>query len=311
MKFFQFEYTLLDKNDSFLLRGICMIMIILHHTYLDVIKLDNTYYSLLPNYLMDFGYWGTGIFFFLSGFGMYLSLTKNKNIAFDYYKSKFKKLIYPFIACWIIYLSIDMILGNHVLTYDNLIKFCFFSKPYSEAWFFKVIVCIYVILFITFRTPLSKKIKLLYILIICIIYIGAMKYFGFGKYWYNSILNLPLGMFFAYKYNSIKKINWILVFIFCIFGFYISFKFSEVLTSIFFTLICVYIISIIKIKSKVLQYIGQKSLQFYLFQTPISYVNCVIIYPIALLCLYFSHRLIEKSILTYLYNRTEKTISRK
>ena len=81
-------------NDTYALRGVCMLMIIIHHIY-------KVFYS-------DFGYpmnqiysmWGdlgTAVFFFLSGYGLYCSLSKQGCVSWAYVKKCFTKLLLPFV----------------------------------------------------------------------------------------------------------------------------------------------------------------------------------------------------------------------
>ena len=299
----QNTYSLLNIQSTNQLRGICMIMIILHHAYLDVIKLNEYYFDKLPQCLLEFGYWGTGIFFFLSGYGMFFSLIKHTiSPQQHYYLKKIKKLFIPFLACWIIYLFIDLILNNSTPTFKTIIDFISLAKPYSEAWFYKVIVAAYIILFISFRFIHSNSLKLFTILFFCLIYIIWAKNIGLGSYWYNSILNLPLGLFFAYKINWIRSFNPIIILFISILGFYISNGLSPIFTSIFFTLIAVYLTIYITKKSKILLFIGQNSLLFYLFQTPIPLYSHIT-NPYILFMTFFIQRFFEKSILIYFYNR--------
>lgn len=74
--------SLLAKEDSYPLRGICMIMIFFHHAFnrYTNLKFDNGGEELLNNYFSSIWHWGflaTGIFFFLSGYGLFFSIQRN------------------------------------------------------------------------------------------------------------------------------------------------------------------------------------------------------------------------------------------
>lgn len=61
-----------------------MIMIIVHHTYLSAIDMPQCHTDSWLRFLdigWSWGYDGTGVFLFLSGFGMFFSLLRNRPIC--------------------------------------------------------------------------------------------------------------------------------------------------------------------------------------------------------------------------------------
>ncbi len=105
-------HGLLEKNDSYALRGVCMIMIIVHHTYLSAIEMPGCH---TDSWLADvgtgwlWGYGGTGVFLFLSGFGMFFSLRRNRLSGRAYIRSKFIRLFIPYLWLWAVSLIIYML----------------------------------------------------------------------------------------------------------------------------------------------------------------------------------------------------------
>ena len=97
-----------DKDRTYALRGICMLMIMASHIPL-VLGTNSTFFS---RYLIGWGYIATGVFFFLSGFGLYMSLTTKHTLPFSWLKVKLKKLIYPFIFAFFLLLLISFVLGQ-------------------------------------------------------------------------------------------------------------------------------------------------------------------------------------------------------
>lgn len=84
----------MDIQDTYTLRGLCMLMIIVHH----VIKL-------MPNCPMTIWRWGdlgTAVFFFISGWGLYCSMEKRVKIDWSYFGLNIKKLIVPFLVVWLV-----------------------------------------------------------------------------------------------------------------------------------------------------------------------------------------------------------------
>ena len=144
---------LFDKDNTYALRGICMLMIIASHTPFET---DNYFYSILQ--FLGFDYWGafgTGLFFLLSGYGMFLSLQRTKELNLNYFLGKIKKLFIPFFYTWIIYLLLFFILDISKFNIHLIVDFITLSLPLGiDAWFFKVILALYIIIILLFKIPM-------------------------------------------------------------------------------------------------------------------------------------------------------------
>lgn len=86
-----------------------MMMIVFHHSYIRYDSMDFTSegQNLLINPLYSIWHWGylaTGVFFFLSGFGLYHSIQRNSPLQFSWFFKQLKKLIVPFLFLWLVYL---------------------------------------------------------------------------------------------------------------------------------------------------------------------------------------------------------------
>lgn len=76
-----------EKESTYSLRGICMLMIIASHI---PYTMNNFTTSIILHYLLfdHWGAFGTALFFLLSGYGMFLSLERTKEINSDYLINK-------------------------------------------------------------------------------------------------------------------------------------------------------------------------------------------------------------------------------
>ena len=77
---------MMDPLDTYSLRGICMLMIIIHHVF----KL----YPDCPDSIMRWGYLGVAVFFVISGWGMYCSMERQEDLTWGYFAKQMKKLLY-------------------------------------------------------------------------------------------------------------------------------------------------------------------------------------------------------------------------
>ena len=96
----------LDYDDTYSLKGIAMLMIIIGHAFNGYPGTDTGYFY--PAWLdcLHMELWaamGVSIFFFLSGYGMFLALDKRQgSIDMKYVISKVRKLFVPLLVYWCI-----------------------------------------------------------------------------------------------------------------------------------------------------------------------------------------------------------------
>lgn len=127
------NHNFLSRDFTYFLRGVCMIMIIFSHTV-------NEFPKLLAEYNLNgiciSGKFATGIFLFLSGYGLTLSIKKN-NIDSTYICKHLQNLIYPYIIFWLFYFLTGLCLGAFPSNY--FMDFLFLKMPNADTWFFRTI----------------------------------------------------------------------------------------------------------------------------------------------------------------------------
>ena len=250
-----------------------MLMIIIGHTYNGYpIGQEGYYFPEFLKYTL-IAYWGgmgAGVFLFLSGYGMFLSLqnhTVNKNYVF----SKFRRLFEPFIVYWIIEIFILALSGKNPFSADVITNILTLSiYPNIENWFFKVIIVLYIGIILLFLTPLSHWKKIITVFSLSIVYLAVMYYSGFGSWWYNNIILFPIGMLVAYKYDFFARLNAAAVTITTALLFIVAviIHFNLILTHLFFAVFITYCIRYININNGILYYIGINSFVFYYLECP-------------------------------------------
>lgn len=191
-------HGLLEKNDSYALRGVCMIMIIVHHTYLSAIDMpgchtDSWLAGVGTGWL--WGYGGTGVFLFLSGFGMFFSLRRNRLSGRAYIRSKFIRLFIPYLWLWAVSLIIYMLYDSSLLTPRLLTSFLSLDiPPANEAWFYKVIIGLYVLSIVIFKVFSNPRTCVLAVASVCVAYYCLANYvLEMDPWWFITVLNFPSG----------------------------------------------------------------------------------------------------------------------
>lgn len=274
-------HGLLEKDDSYALRGVCMIMIIVHHTYLSAIDMpacqtDNWLSCLDIGW--SWGYDGTGVFLFLSGFGMFFSLLRNRPVSKAYVRTKAAKMFIPYLWLWIISLVVYMLLDVIQMTPRLFTSFLSLDiPPDNEAWFYKVIIGLYALSMIVFTLFKSPRACVAAVTAVCVAYYCAADFiFGADPWWFITVLNFPFGMIVAANYERLKAVRPIFIILPCavLFALLQYFHPNPTLSSLLFTVIAINIIRYVNINNRLLRYIGTNSILFYFLEEPaINYLS--------------------------------------
>lgn len=256
-----FSSIFLNKNSMYFLRGICMILIILHHINIaNNISFDNKFINI---FLGNQGYLSTGTFFLLSGYGLTISLNKNSPIHWNYLINRISKMLYIFIFCYFICFICMLICGFKFSYYSILNDILTLSMPDSPTWFLKTIVLLY-ILYISSRIYLSPKNSIIFTSLLIILY-TIIAFYKLPGYYYNSIANFALGTLLVYYKEKIIRHRYIII-VLAIILFSIGFFYFQILSSLSYSILIIIFFSYIRIENKVINYIGINSLGFYLGQ---------------------------------------------
>lgn len=315
---FENSRLLFNRNDTYSLRGLCMICIIFHHLYQFLSSKYGLSFPLPAGILLqNIGYLATGVFFIISGYGLFVSIKKNNPLDGRYIVKHLLNLYIPFLFVCIIQSII------------NLLQGCFTTKSFltslllmSDFWFMRTIFLLYISVFLinAFKISTKAKITILSLGILGYVMISAFL-FKIPAYWWNSILCFPAGLYCAYYADSINLKNTtkngisvliVFIFTFClnilsktrycpqIIGEF-TYPIFMVLSAISFSLYAIHFASVINVSNKVFNYFGTNSLCFYLyhfiflklclFNNPFTYCISVWIGTIILVTLY---RFIDK-----------------
>lgn len=139
------EIKLSFINDArIILFGIAALMVTFFHTYeLDYLKLiDIPLLAELVNFIKRIGSCGVDIFLFLSGIGLYLSMSKNKIGKF--YKNRFIRIIPKYLVILIIY-SLFLEEFTYINVIERLFGISFFTEGVRDGWYIAFIMLLYLL----------------------------------------------------------------------------------------------------------------------------------------------------------------------
>ena len=240
-----------------------MLMIILHH----IVYIWGGPSCL--RFTSSWGFLGTGMFFLLSGYGLFVTLSSRESLPVDWIIDKLKKLVIPFLFTFFCYIVLLYFFKREEIDKSLLVYLWQLRIPNTTTWFLKAIIGLYIASYLVFRLKLSNKYKVLLISTTSSVFF-IIAYLFLSAEWYWTVLNFPLGMIVGYNVNKLnnylntcEKKNFFILVVY--FGLSI-FLHINVLASILFSLLMVVAMVYFNPINKILDYIGRKSINFYLFQ---------------------------------------------
>ena len=269
--------SMMAPQDTYVLRGIAMLMIIVHH------GLKHAPYA--PDAIRGlWGDMGTAVFFFISGFGLCCSMSKRDYVDFTYLWQNTKKLIIPYLIVWFFTEIVFNILYPSYGIRNTLRDVITLSYPSFESvnlWFIKVIVISYIVSILTFIIIRNRLLRVSFVTVICMVYIYiAWKVLRLPQYWFGSFICFPAGMWLSAYKEELKGVlsHKIIIAILSLVLYVVFLKYDFLPTlacfkySIMFCLLFVSLGSIVNIQSKPLYFIGKNSLLFYLIHIALLFL---------------------------------------
>ena len=188
----------MSKTNTMSLRGLAILVVVIHHLGQ---RLDDSLPLMV--YLLNFfiGYLAVGLFFFLSGYGNFIFISRNEKAST---RDKFSWIVRRFIDLLVIfYVAEAMALVCEVLTRQdlkpNLWGLITFSLPNWDTWYIKIQLLLYVLMFIAWiPSKLTKIHRILLLTMLVSAAIIIMNVCGLSDYWWNTMLCFPAGALLAH-----------------------------------------------------------------------------------------------------------------
>lgn len=247
-------------------------MVIIHHLY--KYYASNCGFSPASSILHIWGYTSVGVFFFLSGYGMTVSLMKYEGAYVSYLKKSILKLFMPYIFTLLIGYTLSMFVDkkNCLDVTKEWIRISF--NPWI-IWYVKALLAEYVVLIVSFIFIKKRMmISLVSFTVTGVYALFANKVLHLQPYLTCTLIIFPLGVIYALHFkqiNNIKISNKIIWLTTSIIVYFLTKKtigdiyVSRMVLSIAFTCISIIAVSIINIRFVWLTTLGKDSLYYYLF----------------------------------------------
>lgn len=276
-------------------RGLFSIVVIFHHLAL------STQGGLLFRGFFVVGYLAVAVFFFYSGYGLQKSyITKKDDYRKSFIKNRIPTILIPYIIVTFLYWGLSYLLGIDYSVNDVLGGLVNGYPIVPNSWYIIAIILWYFAfwdLMFIFRNRYFAM--LLGGCLFYVVYIYICRKLGFGSWWYNSVHLVIVGMAWAIYESEIThfiKTHFIitpLVWVTFVVLFIAKQKFIsyipirgigfifEITTAFFFVASVLLFSTKVTIGNKILQFLGEISLETYLihglfiqfFRSNIIYVS--------------------------------------
>lgn len=216
------QTTIFGKSESMQIKGVIIILMVIHHLFgLNEAQqfVDSSFWKALGG----FGKICVSMYAFLSGYGLFLSLQKDKPV---FQINRILKLLFRYWICLSLIIIIETFCGDIVFTTSEIFKivlnyFCVFFSHDVNAWFILPYFCFVLLLPMAHLiiAKISNKFLRCFAEIICVILpltvsivsgmvLGEISYI-YNTFVYSVLLMIPffsIGTLFA-KYNLFDKIS--------------------------------------------------------------------------------------------------------
>lgn len=185
------------------LRGVLAIGIVIHHISQRVV--DATHGDMWI--FSQFQFWGApivAVFFFLSGYGLMVSLiTKGENYLDGFLKKRLLKIVLPLVLCSLVFEATSITLwgGEEIVDFHKDWPFL------PNCWFCVTIIIYYLAFYIAALLLKSSPIKIVYAMwFFSFVYVFLFRVMDFCNWWYQMVLSVNIGMTLAYYETAIRKV---------------------------------------------------------------------------------------------------------
>lgn len=260
----------LSKSNTGILRGVCVILILTHHFSQQLFD---------ASYLLPFKYIGVfavALFFFLSAYGMTVSLTKNPDYLKRFLLKRFSRIYIPYLIINTVTVIIMSLYYHASYTVSDIILFTLGIKLIDASlWFVHRILIYYAVFYLSFKL-LSKSKALIAISLFTAAYCIVCYTLGRGIWEFRTAFSFPLGVFFGLNHQKLFRIlseRYAMLTTLCFVCFLTSLYLyytnvftlvSSALAAVFFIVLVVLLLMKVTISSKPFSFLGSISYEIYL-----------------------------------------------
>ena len=193
------ENKYMSKEYTNCLKGICAIVVVIHHLYQYTNFCAGTYFGEI---LQFSGSLAVAMFFFLSGYGLMASSAKEKYLK-HFFVNKFLPLYCFYVVLIVLYSFWTWLLEKRIVIEEIMQSFLFGRTVVTNGWYIQAILVAYLLYLCSFKLFHTGWLQILTFGIAILVYCIFCNLSNLGLFWYNTIPCMVLGMICYYKKSAI------------------------------------------------------------------------------------------------------------
>lgn len=198
-----FNDNYLSKNSCNALRGICSVTVILHHLSQRIN--DGKIFKYFG--LLGVGYSAVAVFFFISGYGLIKQyLIKGEKYIDGFLYKRMTPIIKSYLIISIVYFILRSYIEDKFILNDFIKSFFNGSPTVYFSWYIIEIIILYIIFFIACKVNKRYKFNIVVISLLFVLGYNFICYtLGYGMQWYATNLTFVFGMLYGIYEKEISK----------------------------------------------------------------------------------------------------------
>lgn len=196
----EWNETVMSFAESKAFLGFAAIMILFHHAsqrtcapWLEEFRIVHGL-----DVFVYVGYLFVAVFFFCSGYGMYLSQKKKDDFFQGYFVKRILPVLAPAVLIWLVFFIIERIQGMHIAR-------PFWINTFDYIWYIPAMIYLYVAFYFAFHVIKDEMTGILLLLIAVFVYGTVCFFISPGSWWYNTPHLFVFGVFFARNREGLLK----------------------------------------------------------------------------------------------------------
>lgn len=308
----KFNKNYLSMTSTNCVKGIFILFVFFSHA-MQYITVDHWYDSTILYLRNNLNQLIVVLFLFYSGYGIYESF-KRKKVKYinQFPKNRILKTLFHFDVAILCFVILNLFLNNEMSVKQVLLSLIGWDSVGNSNWYIFDILILYLITYVSLKSFSGKK-ALLCVWIQTIIFALLLSLYK-NDWWYNTLFCFPLGMTYSYFKTQIEsnvQKNNFSYFVCLITTFLATFVFTYLsknnfwyyeLWAIVFTLLIVLCTMKIKLKSPILNWLGQQLFLIYILQRIPMIIGQYYGYNVTHPYRYFAICFIITILLTYIFN---------
>lgn len=191
------EEELFPKHRTELLKGIAALGILLSHlaTHSNGVGAAQAPQYIYISVCKTLGFLGVDLFFLISGYGNFFSLSRKKTPRdrAAWLWTRILQILILYIICFLLDLLVLLLLGAPVGKTEILDSLLHLRMPLTSAWYLRIQLLVYVFMFAASFLK-QQKLRILGLYFLCLLFSLVLYRMEYAEHWWMSTLCFPVGV---------------------------------------------------------------------------------------------------------------------